>query len=75
MILYPLLASVVFSLGGRLGLLGSWGRAVRADQQWRSLPPKQGKVIWMHCASLGEFEMGGPYWKASWTAMPIGKPW
>ena len=60
MILYPLLASVVFSLGGRLGLLGSWGRAVRADQQWRSLPPKQGKVIWMHCASLGEFEMGRP---------------
>ena len=60
MILYPLLASVVFSLGGRLGLLGSWGRAVRADQQWRSLPPKKGKVIWMHCASLGEFEMGRP---------------
>jgi len=60
MILYPIIASAVFSLGGRLGLLGSWGRAVRSDKGWMSLPPKQGKVVWMHCASLGEFEMGRP---------------
>jgi len=60
MILYPILASAVFSLGGHFGLLGRWGRAVRSDRGWMSLPPKQGKVVWMHCASLGEFEMGRP---------------
>ena len=29
-------------------------------EQWRSQLPEDQKIIWMHCASLGEFEQGRP---------------
>ena len=29
-------------------------------EQWRTQLPKIQKIIWMHCASLGEFEQGRP---------------
>ena len=29
-------------------------------EQWRSQLPENQKIIWMHCASLGEFEQGRP---------------
>lgn len=29
-------------------------------KQWRSLTPGQGRLIWFHAASLGEFEQGRP---------------
>jgi 3-deoxy-D-manno-octulosonic-acid transferase len=33
---------------------------VGADMAWKQKEPLKGKVVWMHCASLGEFEMGKP---------------
>ena len=38
---------------GRAG----WREALH---NWRANVPAQAKVVWMHCASLGEFEQGRP---------------
>jgi 3-deoxy-D-manno-octulosonic-acid transferase len=40
-------------LAGRRGLFEKL-------QQWRNLISSNEKIIWMHCASLGEFEQGRP---------------
>lgn len=60
MIVYPILSTIVFGLWRRVAKAGSWITTVQADSNWKQHPPLQGKVIWMHCASLGEFEMGRP---------------
>jgi len=60
MIIYPLLAELVFSIGATFSRNGSWWKAVGASENWNHEPPLEGKTIWMHCASLGEFEMGRP---------------
>ena len=60
MIIYPLLAELVFRTGAAFGPAGSWWEAVGGSQHWTKEPPLEGKTIWMHCASLGEFEMGRP---------------
>ena len=38
----------------------SWIKKVESDRSWKSDAPIKGNVIWMHSASLGEFEMGRP---------------
>ena len=60
MIIYPLLAELVFRTGAALGRSGSWWKVIGGSQDWIREPPIEGKTIWMHCASLGEFEMGRP---------------
>ena len=60
MIIYPLLAELVFRTGAALGRSGSWWKVIGGSQDWIQEPPLEGKTIWMHCASLGEFEMGRP---------------
>ena len=60
MIIYPLLAEFVFRTGAIFGRTGSWWSAVGGSRNWTHEPPLEGKTIWMHCASLGEFEMGRP---------------
>ncbi len=60
MIIYPLLAELVFRTGAAFGPAGSWWEAVDGSEHWTQEPPIEGKTIWMHCASLGEFEMGRP---------------
>lgn len=60
MIVYPILSTIVFGLWRRVAKAGSWMAKVQADSSWKQNPSLQGKVIWMHCASLGEFEMGRP---------------
>ena len=60
MIIYPLLAELVFRTGAALGCSGSWWKVIGGSQDWIQEPPLEGKTIWMHCASLGEFEMGRP---------------
>ena len=60
MIIYPLLAELLFKTGAAFGGTGSWWKAVGGSRNWTQEPPIEGKTIWMHCASLGEFEMGRP---------------
>ena len=60
MIIYPLLAELVFRTGAAFGPSDSWWEAVGESQHWTQEPPLEGKTIWMHCASLGEFGMGRP---------------
>ncbi|MEY2963224.1 MAG: hypothetical protein RL754_485 [Bacteroidota bacterium] len=60
MLLYPLISRLVFGLWKTLASKKSWISKVSADDQWKKQPPLEGRVIWMHCASLGEFEMGRP---------------
>ena len=60
MILYPLISNLVFSAWQLVAGKNSWISKVGSDSSWKSSPPLEGKVIWMHAASLGEFEMGRP---------------
>lgn len=60
MFLYPILSRAVFSSWQFFAGKSSWISKVVSDNSWRSSPPLQGKIIWMHAASLGEFEMGRP---------------
>ena len=60
MIIYPLLAEFVFRTGAAFGRTGSWWKTVGGLQNWTHELPLEGKTIWMHCASLGEFETGRP---------------
>ena len=60
MILYPLITNLVFSTWQLVAGKDSWISKVGSDSSWKSSPPLKGKVIWMHAASLGEFEMGRP---------------
>lgn len=60
MIVYPILSNIVFGLWRKVAKAGSWMAKVQGDDGWKQHTPISGKVIWMHCASLGEFEMGRP---------------
>ena len=60
MILYPLISNLIFSTWQMVAGKDSWISKVGSDSSWKSSPPLEGKVIWMHAASLGEFEMGRP---------------
>lgn len=39
----------------------NWHRKI---SDWRSAQPKDAKTVWLHCASLGEFEQGRPVLEA-----------
>ena len=57
MVLYPIIAELSFQLGRLFGRKGGWFK--RPDvSSWKGASSKKGKVIWMHCASSGEFAMG-----------------
>lgn len=60
MILYPLISNLVFSAWQLVAGKNSWISKVGSDASWKSSGSLEGKVIWMHAASLGEFEMGRP---------------
>lgn len=60
MVLYPVLTELIFRAARILAPAKSWLGTVAADKAWKQKEPLQGKVVWMHCASLGEFEMGKP---------------
>lgn len=58
MVLYPFIAEFAHGLLSLFAPKGSWFGKIKADQLWKDSAPLQGKVIWMHSSSLGEFEMG-----------------
>ena len=60
MVLYPVLTELIFRASRILAPSKSWLGMVGADKAWKQKEPLKGKVVWMHCASLGEFEMGKP---------------
>ena len=60
MVLYPVLTELIFRASRILAPSKSWLGTVGADKAWKQKEPLKGKVVWMHCASLGEFEMGKP---------------
>ncbi|HCP40267.1 MAG TPA: hypothetical protein DIT65_00590 [Cryomorphaceae bacterium] len=60
MIVYPILSNIVFGLWRSFAKEDSWVANVQRDNGWKQCTPLAGKVVWMHCASLGEFEMGRP---------------
>lgn len=60
MILYPFISNLVFTTWQLVAGKNSWISKVGSDSSWKSSPPIEDKVIWMHAASLGEFEMGRP---------------
>jgi 3-deoxy-D-manno-octulosonic-acid transferase len=60
MLIYPLISAIFFPLWRVLASKNSWIKKVESDRSWKSAAPIKGNVIWMHCASLGEFEMGRP---------------
>ncbi|RYG06393.1 MAG: 3-deoxy-D-manno-octulosonic acid transferase, partial [Chitinophagaceae bacterium] len=51
-----------FNPKAKLWLNGRKKLFARVEREWRELQkiPNRGPVIWMHCASLGEFEQGRP---------------
>lgn len=63
--LYNALSSLAFSFANLFGGAQGWMAAVKKDaKRWKNLPPLKDQCIWMHCASLGEFEMGKPVLEA-----------
>jgi 3-deoxy-D-manno-octulosonic-acid transferase len=60
MVLYPVLTELIFRAARILAPSKSWLGTVGADTSWKQKDQIEGKVVWMHCASLGEFEMGKP---------------
>jgi len=60
MLIYPLISAIFFPLWRVLASKDSWIKKVESDRSWKSDAPIKGNVIWMHSASLGEFEMGRP---------------
>jgi 3-deoxy-D-manno-octulosonic-acid transferase len=60
MLLYPALTELIFRTARIFASSKSWLGTVGADKAWKQKEPLKGKVVWMHCASLGEFEMGKP---------------
>ncbi|MDQ6844353.1 MAG: 3-deoxy-D-manno-octulosonic acid transferase [Bacteroidota bacterium] len=70
MILFYHLFLVIYSAGIHLASL--WNKKAKSWVKGRNhffknlkqnYPPKAGKTVWMHCASLGEFEQGRPLLK------------
>lgn len=70
MLLYPVLAECVYRVGTVLAPKHSWLRTVTSQQDWKDQKPLQGPVVWMHCASLGEFEMGKPILESYLATVP-----
>ena len=60
MLIYPVISAIFFPLWRVLASKNSWIKKVESDRSWKSDAPIKGNVIWMHSASLGEFEMGRP---------------
>ena len=60
MLIYPVISAIFFSLWRVIASKNSWIKKVESDRSWKSDAPIKGNVIWMHSASLGEFEMGRP---------------
>lgn len=73
------LAIGLYHLGIRIAALfnakaASWVRGRHAWKKqlkdWRKTIPKGAQVLWMHCASLGEFEQGRPVLERMRTEWP-----
>lgn len=61
MLLYRWFTALVHRLAAPLAPSGSWLSRVHNDRlRWLFQPPMTGPVLWLHCASLGEFEMARP---------------
>ena len=60
MLIYPVISAIFFSIWRVIASKNSWIKKVESDRSWKSDAPIKGNVIWMHSASLGEFEMGRP---------------
>ncbi len=60
MVLYPVLTELIFRTARIFAPSKSWLGTVTSENDWKHKKPHKGKVVWMHCASLGEFEMGKP---------------
>ena len=60
MVLYPVLTELIFRTARIFAPSKSWLATVTSENDWKHKKPHKGKVVWMHCASLGEFEMGKP---------------
>jgi 3-deoxy-D-manno-octulosonic-acid transferase len=59
--LYPILAQAGYKIAQWVAPKTSWFSVITSNALvWKKSQPLQGKVLWMHCASLGEFEMGRP---------------
>ncbi len=59
--LYPILAQAGYKIAQWVAPKTSWFSVITSNALvWKKSQPLQGKVLWMHCASLGEFEMGKP---------------
>lgn len=57
--LYPTLTEAGYKIAQWVAPKTSWFSVITSNALvWKKSQPLQGKVIWMHCASLGEFEMG-----------------
>ncbi|MEC8458732.1 MAG: glycosyltransferase N-terminal domain-containing protein [Bacteroidota bacterium] len=75
MFIYPLISAILFPLWRGFASNKSWIKKVESDRNWKCTAPIKGDVIWMHCASLGEFEMGRPvlekflHQHSSWNAV------
>ena len=60
MVLYTVLTELIFRTARIFAPSKSWLATVTSENDWKHKKPHKGKVVWMHCASLGEFEMGKP---------------
>ncbi|MDB2626882.1 hypothetical protein N9Y13_00180 [Schleiferiaceae bacterium] len=60
MVLYPVFTELIFRTARIFAPSKSWLGTVTSENDWKHKKPHKGKVVWMHCASLGEFEMGKP---------------
>lgn len=63
MIIYPILTELAYRIAKPFRAEGSWFQKV-TECPWKNEERLEGKVVWMHCASLGEFEMGRPILEA-----------
>ena len=70
MVLYPVIAECLYRVGRLVAPKNSWFGIVSSNQSWKNESPLKGQVVWMHCASLGEFEMGKPVLEALLRSSP-----
>lgn len=77
-ILYHILLRCYYSLLGLVGLFHPKARAFMEGRKqsrtlWKNWSPQGSKVVWFHCASLGEFEQGRPLMEAFKARYPDWK--
>ena len=74
MILYPLISNLIFSTWQMVAGKDSWISKVGSDSSWKSSPPLEGKVIWMHALPWANLKWDAPFWNFSLKNIRIGKP-